>query len=1244
MSFTRIPQLPQGGPPTRAVDVSNDLLVLEQDITRKISPLTFLTNSLPNLTSITSVLSTDKLILSQNNVANNINSIDFISKTIPQLTTTDTFSATDLLPLTHQNLTKNITIQSLINYIGNSPPISECFYVAKHGTDTISQGEEGRRGRNEEVPFLTIKKAAQAVAQDKAILGNENKPYTIFVKSGEYYEENPIYLPPGTSLIGDNLRRLSIYPNHPKNDILWLDSACYVWGFTFRGHKFPSAATAFPLSQPTKFNNLAQYNIAFNTTGYEIDELVKKPNIRVSPYVQGCTSYATSTNMSKHGADDAGGGMRIDGSLVDGFLRSMVLDSFTQVNQGGRGIHIINHGYAQLVSIFTVATKEGILCESGGSCSISTSNCTFGLSGLIARGKSNKPILEGTFTLSPTNNPNNSPYGYAVGGDLFTIENIASTSHTDYSTSPQSITIDNSINNFNIIIESQDNTPATTPTGSPFDASYANASANILAYKPQLQQQIIDYANYYFPEAMSHNPSLTAYCYRDTGYIIDAIAADIANNTNHRSIEVGNMYFKGVTKNVTVPYGDLLLPPEQVAATVATIKALNFYINGGPDISTISLDKISNSINDFNEIILDQNNTPITTPSGNPSDDSYSIAKQKILEAKSSIQQEVVDYALTNYPDAMSNNPTLTAYCYRDTGYIVDAIAADIANNANHRSIEVGNMYFKGITKNVTVPYGDLILPIEEVTPTINSISHIATYINANVLTTPDCSARQSDVTDRVADVVYPLQNDGALNAYLPAGNPSQSDIDTASIILNNRTVLQNQVSAYVAQQGYLDSLDPQLSVICNRDVGLVIDAVAYDLANGINARSIEYALAYWNGSTTRLPDSLVPDHKNKVIDTFNKLEESIFELLDPSMNLIPQYPPSFTSTGILSSVEMGSERIADVKARIANVVYPLENNGALNAYVPAGNPSQTDIDVANLLLANRTSLQDQVSNYVTEKDYLTDPALIYICRRDAGLIVDAIAHDLSSGVTARSIEYALAYWNGSTTRLPDSLVPNHKIKTIDTFNQLGIFIKDILVENSYLTSQKAQIIATYPYTGLCFTICKGDPIINSNYILQSDITIGAPNTPKLFFVEIAPVKNDYLGLKNAYDIRLNYNLPLNLKNIRGIDFTDASVQFYARSMIETGSHTFEYMGTGTRIQYAIPAFGGKVNNNNEAVFDGLFDANAPGVVFYTSSNELGDFKVGPNFKIVQSTGTIEGDVFQRSILTLVTPLNIVLE
>jgi hypothetical protein len=77
--------------------------------------------------------------------------------------------------------------------------------------------------------------------------------------------------------------------------------------------------------------------------------------------------------------------MRINGSLASG-LKSMVVDAYTQINQGGIGIHILNQGYAQLVSVFTVCCSYGILTESGGTCSVSNSNTSFGTYGLVADG------------------------------------------------------------------------------------------------------------------------------------------------------------------------------------------------------------------------------------------------------------------------------------------------------------------------------------------------------------------------------------------------------------------------------------------------------------------------------------------------------------------------------------------------------------------------------------------------------------------------------------------------------------------------------------------------------------------------------------------------------------------------------------------------------------------------------------------------------------------------------------------
>lgn len=213
------------------------------------------------------------------------------------------------------------------------------LYVSKSGND--SNG-----GTDLSSAKLTLASAVTAANALQA--ANPSGVTVIMVKAGDYTEANPISLSAGVSIVGDNLRSVTVRPANTTQDILWVRNRCYVTGITFRDHLTPAAAIAYP------------------STG--------AGPITTSPYVQNCSSITTT-----------GAGMRVDGSLASG-LRSMVLDSYTQFNQGGLGIHITNGGYAQLVSIFTICCSAGIKCENGGTCSITNSNCSFGDYGLWAEG------------------------------------------------------------------------------------------------------------------------------------------------------------------------------------------------------------------------------------------------------------------------------------------------------------------------------------------------------------------------------------------------------------------------------------------------------------------------------------------------------------------------------------------------------------------------------------------------------------------------------------------------------------------------------------------------------------------------------------------------------------------------------------------------------------------------------------------------------------------------------------------
>lgn len=223
--------------------------------------------------------------------------------------------------------------------VGRKDETAEVFYVTADGSDSED-------GKSIGTAFGSLNHALNTVST----LPNA----TIFLKSGTHYLDNSaggVDIPANVSVVGDNHRSTTLRGTDANNDLLYVRSNTYVSGLAFKGHANGAAA------------------IAFNPDG-------SAGAITNSPYVQNCSSITTD-----------GVGMRIDGAHASG-LRSMVSHAFTQINLGGKGVHLLNRGYAQLVSIFTVSCDVGILAESGGQCSVSASNSSFGNYGLKATGSS----------------------------------------------------------------------------------------------------------------------------------------------------------------------------------------------------------------------------------------------------------------------------------------------------------------------------------------------------------------------------------------------------------------------------------------------------------------------------------------------------------------------------------------------------------------------------------------------------------------------------------------------------------------------------------------------------------------------------------------------------------------------------------------------------------------------------------------------------------------------------------------
>ncbi len=94
-----------------------------------------------------------------------------------------------------------------------------------------------------------------------------------------------------------------------------------------------------------------------------------------SPYVQGVTTIGTAAI-----------GQKIDGSLHNGGNDSIVSNDFTQVISDGIGAWITNNGRAELVSVFSYYAHIAYLAENGGRIRATNGNNSYGDFGSVAEG------------------------------------------------------------------------------------------------------------------------------------------------------------------------------------------------------------------------------------------------------------------------------------------------------------------------------------------------------------------------------------------------------------------------------------------------------------------------------------------------------------------------------------------------------------------------------------------------------------------------------------------------------------------------------------------------------------------------------------------------------------------------------------------------------------------------------------------------------------------------------------------
>jgi hypothetical protein len=383
--------------------------------------------------------------------------------------------------------------------IGAGATVANILYVTQDGDDSN-----------------TGRKLGDAKRTIGAALTESTTGTVIKVSAGSYLENNPLVIPEQVSIVGDSLREVSVSPQNADQDLFYVANGNYIAEMSYTG---------------TLNSGKAIFAFNPNRVGY-FDQ---------SPYVQNCTNFIPNSI-----------GMKIDGKYAIGPTKSMVVDSYTQYNQGGIGVSITNEGYAQLVSIFTICNDTAIFCGSGAACDLTNSNSSFGNFGLVADGvgplkhtgivTSSAPANSFEFVLdlnTPTLNVTSATYDNVTGILTATTDN------------PHNFSVGMGVS----IVGLEFSCPSgpgivTYPSGNKgyvFETitvapgRYFDAYNLIQANRQEIIDDAYDAIETAYPSFVNPSPDK---CKRDIGYIVDAVSLDVRDFTSKNTLEATKAYFK----------------------------------------------------------------------------------------------------------------------------------------------------------------------------------------------------------------------------------------------------------------------------------------------------------------------------------------------------------------------------------------------------------------------------------------------------------------------------------------------------------------------------------------------------------------------------------------------------------------------------------------------------------------------------------------------------------------------------
>lgn len=1139
-------------------------------------------------------------------------------------------------------------VDNTIADLSGLPDSNNTIYVSVEGSDSFSGREPGE-------PKRTIRAALNSIGP-----GN-----TVVIAAGTYVEETPLIMPQQTTIHGVDQRITTVRPNTATNDIFWVSSGCYIAGLAVKGHMKPSFAVAFPgivhtgTAQSGSTTNTIVLDELKAVTGTGLVNYYREMRINItagtgSGQSRNIVSYDPTTKTATVDSNwvsipDTSSTYYIDIPIpatpspttrysthivASPYLYNMASITADQLLSVSTTSNFIGDGVTgSSQRTFTIST--GLTIENGRWVRIVHDAQNY-FTGTIAsyNSSSGELVVNIVKSVRTTQNNLNSWTIYYICGSGMEIDgykaaglrSFVSAQFTQFNSGGDGVVIRNMgyaqlVSIYAICCEDA----FLAESGG--TSSMGNCNVNFGTFG--LVARDVG------PLLMSGRTGFVydkTRCQRDTKLVIDGIAQDLLNEGVNQSTFSGIQYWNqdSVVANST----------SSLSVTTGT-KTLTVETN-------LTSDQLA--VNDYVRLIHDELNYMYGQVTAyNPSTGSLTINATFAGEVTGSTftSWQVYGPGENRIP---ADQKAATAAAIRELGEQIKLVVttADEDNFLDNACLKIADIIENG-TSNLT---NEIVRNSLTITSDADAIAaNTAVYTNKGDATTP-------------GTIIYNVLD------YIATNYPS--------LTFN--------------------------SAKCARDLGYIIDCICFDMMYNVdptyaapsNRQTIQ-AGVYYYGYTTQ---SALNDETVQTIQAWNFLKANIANILPDSANShiralvntkidvindLITYGPTGEAQfyGTISGTTLNVTTVTANSVRVG-MQFSTNANGAIVAQETgprggAGNYSITTsqtVGTNSLFIADYTRpisftrntsplLANAASALTDAKVNLSLNVTNYI---DTTLTVNGYANQIgffinvSNIVTNTDPRFAITkdtkpylglvmYVEGEKT-VDIQPGPGYAIGDAIRINERGNTSNsmDCTVSSFDLVTGAATLGIIGSSGAGTYQFWDVDRISSPSKKgrFTQELTITGSGTLTINSIDTSKEINKYRTVVAANTIgditflELDERVPNNI-TLGSTTYTDgipknAKVFFYQKSALSASGQTFEFVGSGTSVAVALPRNGGDIVQANEVV------SSNGGIVYFTSTDQFGNFRIGEDLVINFNTGTLSGRTFTRSLFAQITPFVLALD